>query len=263
MLGGWIGDFQDAAGYSFISDEFPKDRVVGFGYPDEFISPLMPTDNPGAADKAIKIGVGRINLFRPGNYRFTEEPGVVEIFPWTVEKKKDSVRFTQEFAENEIGYRLEKEIRPHSGGEAGLTISFALKNLSRKRPIQTLWYYHPFVAPGGMGADCYIDLPETLKPAFDFIKPLKRDDAGRLRLPDDYAEIATQLLEFTPADMGYLNKFSVGNVNHKKALVIEGNFPLAFLRVWYEPRTFSPEPFYHITLKAGDQISWSVKNSII
>ena len=85
---------------------------------------------------------------------------------------------------------------------------------------------------------------------------------GRLRLPDDYTEIKTQLLEFTPADMGRLNRFVAGNVNHKKILIIEGDFPLAFLRVWYEPRTFSPEPFYQITLAAGDEISWSVKNTI-
>jgi hypothetical protein len=114
-----------------------------------------------------------------------------------------------------------------------------------------------------MGADCYVDLPETLKPAFDFVMPLIKDDAGRLLLPDDFSEIKTQLMEFTPADMGQLNRFSVGNVNHKTALAIEGDFPLAFLRIWYEPRTFSPEPFYQMTLPAGDQISWSIKNSII
>lgn len=263
MLGGWIGDFQDATGYSFISEEFPKDRVVGFGFPDEFISPIIPADNPGEADRSVKIGVGRINLPRPGSYRFTEEPGVIEIFPWEIEEKKDAVIFTQEFSENEVGYRLEKTIRPHSGDKTGLTISLNLENLSRRRPIQTLWYYHPFVAPGGMGADCYIDLPETLRPAFDFIKPLETDDAGRLRLPDDYSEMPTQLLEFTPADMGYINRFILGNANHKKALLVEGDFPLAFLRVWYEPRTFSPEPFFYISLPAGDKISWSVKNSVI
>jgi len=236
---------------------------VGFGYPDEFINPIIPLDDPSAADAAVKIGVGRINLSRPGSYRFTEEPGLIEIFPWNIERKKDALKFTQEFNENEIGYRLEKIINLHPGVESGFTISFKLKNLCRKRPVQTLWYYHPFVAPGGMGADCYVDLPETLKPAFDFIKPLIKDDAGRLRLPDDFREIKTQLMEFTPADMGHLNRFSVGNVNHETALVIEGDFPLAFFRIWYEPRTYSPEPFYHITLPAGDQVSWSIKNSII
>ncbi|MBN1574613.1 MAG: hypothetical protein JW984_15555 [Deltaproteobacteria bacterium] len=262
-MGGWIADFHDKTGYSFISDDFPKDRVVGFGFPDEFISPIIPLDDPGKADKGVKIGVGRINLLRLGSYRFTEEPGLIEIFPWNIEKKKDAVKFIQEFIENEIGYRLEKRIELHSGREAGFTISFELKNLSRKRTIQTLWYYHPFVAPGGMGADCYIVLPETLRPAFDFIKPLTEDDSGRLRLPDDFSEIKTQLMEFTPADMGHLNRFSVGNVNHRAALLIEGDFPLAFLRIWYEPRTYSPEPFYYITLPAGDKISWSIKNSII
>jgi hypothetical protein len=236
---------------------------VGFGFPDEFINPIIPAGDPGRASTAVKIGVGRIDLPRPGSYRFTEEPGLVEIFPWNIEKKKDAVRFTQEFFENEVGYRLEKRIAPHSGKKAGLTISFKLENLSRERPIQTPWYYHPFVAPGGMGADCYVDLPETLVPAFDFIRPLVKDDAGRLRLPDDYTEITTQLLEFAPADMGYTNKYIVGNARHEKALVIEGDFPLAFLRIWYEPRTFSPEPFYNITLPAGGQISWSIKNSII
>ncbi len=270
VLGGWIADFQDSDGYSFVSEEFPKDRVVGFGYPDEFINPMMLSNSPGDETEAIKIGVGRINLFRPGNYRFTEEPGVIEIFPWVVEKSRDSIQFTQEVLEDGLGYRLTKEIKLHTDidvdtdmeGKSGFTISYNLNNLSQERPIQTLWYYHPFVAPGGMGGDCFIDLPNTLKPAFDFIKPLTKDSGGRLHLPDDYSEIKTQLLEFTPADMGHLNRFVVGNVNHRKALIIEGDFPLTFLRVWYEPRTFSPEPFFHINLSAGDEISWSVKNTI-
>ena len=294
-MGGWIADFQDSDGYSFVSEDFPKDKVVGFGCPDEFINPIMlsnspgdmkdaikvgvggsdefinpviVTENPGDATEAIKIGVGRINLFRPGNYRFTEEPGLIEIFPWVIEEGRDSIQFTQEALKGGLGYRLIKEIRLHTDvdieveRESGFTISYNLKNLSHERPIQTLWYYHPFVAPGGMGSNCFIDLPDTLRPTFDFVKPLTKDSEGRLRLPDDFTEIKTQLLEFTPADMGHLNRFVVGNVNHKKALIIEGDFPLAFLRVWYEPRTFSPEPFYHITLSAGDEISWSVKNTI-
>ena len=270
VLGGWIADFQDSDGYSFISKDFPEDKVVGFGYPDEFINPMMLTKIPGDATEAIKIGVGRISLLRPGNYRFTEEPGVIEIFPWVIEKNHNSIQFTQEVLEGGLGYRLTKEIRPHIymegdinvKGQAGFTISYNLKNLSQERPIQTLWYYHPFVAPGGMGSNCFIDLPDTLKPAFDFVKPLTKDNEGRLHLPDDFTEIKTQLLQFTPADMGHVNKFAIGNINHKKVLIIEGDFPLAFLRVWYEPRTFSPEPFYQITLAAGEEISWSVKNTI-
>ena len=262
VLGGWISDFVTGDGYSFISKEFPKDRVVGFGFPDEFISPMMIGDDPGSSRRGIKIGVGVINLFRPGSYRFTEEPGVVEIFPWEVVEGSGFISWTQEVIEGGIGYGLKKEVRLLSD-EAGFRITLSLQNLSKKRPIQTLWYYHPFVAPGGMGASCYLDIPDTMRPAYDFIKALDKDGEGRLRLPSEFSEIPTQLLEFTPADMGLENKISTWNVNHDLKLEISGDFPLAFLRLWYEPRVFSPEQFYHICLMPKEEIFWSVTNRII
>ena len=262
VLGGWISDFLTRDGYSFISKEFPKDRVVGFGFPDEFITPMMVGDDPGSSNRGIKIGVGMINLFRPGNYRFTEEPGVVEIFPWEVVEGDGFILWSQEVIEGEIGYRLKKEVRLLSN-EVGFKISFSLQNLSSERPIQTLWYYHPFVAPGGMGSDCYLEIPDTMRPSYDFIKVLDTDVDGRLRLPSDFSEISTQLLEFSPADMGLENRISLGNINHNLKLEISGDFPLAFLRLWYEPRVYSPEQFYYICLMPKEEIFWSVTNRII
>lgn len=260
VLGGWIDDFTTSDGYSFISREFPKDRVVGFGYPDEFIAPMMIGGDPGRASTALKIGVGTIHLERPGNYRFCEEPGVVEFFPWEVTEEKERIRFVQDVREGDLGYRLEKEISLLAG-EAGFTISYSLENRCDRRPIQTPWYCHPFVAPGGMGPDCFVGLPETLRPAYDFIQPLLTD-SGRYFLPDDYSTLSTQLLEFDPADMGLVNRFEVGNRTHDRSLMVEGDFPLAFLRIWYEPRVYSPEPFFRITLSPGETARWRLFNRI-
>lgn len=262
VLGGWISNFITKDGYSFISEKFPKDRVVGFGFPDEFITPMMIGDDPGSSMTGIKIGVGIIKLFRPGNYRFTEEPGVVEVFPWEVRDGSDFISWSQEVDDGGIGYRLKKEVR-FLPDEVGFKISLSLLNVSLSRPIQTLWYYHPFVAPGGMGSDCYLEIPDAMRPAYDFIKVLDNDGDGRLRLPGDFSDIPTQLLEFSPADMGLDNRFFIGNVNHDLVLEISGDFPLAFLRLWYEPRVFSPEPFYYIRLMPKEEIFWSVTNRII
>ncbi|MBN1883250.1 MAG: hypothetical protein JW885_13870 [Deltaproteobacteria bacterium] len=262
VLGGWIDDFTDSAGHSFISREFPKNRVVGFGYPDEFITPMMIGDDPGKAIRAVKIGVGVINLVRPGGYRFCEEPGVVEIFPWEVEEEGERIRFVQDVKEGALGYLLEKEVSLLEG-EAGFVVSHSLENRCDHRPIQTLWYCHPFVAPGGMGGDCYVGLPATLRPSYDFIQPLVVDDAGRHFLPNDFSQLSTQLLEFEPADMGLFNRFEVGNRTHDRRLVVEGDFPLAFLRIWYEPRVYSPEPFYRITLSPGETARWRLSHRII
>ena len=261
VLGGWIDEFTASDGSSFIAREFPKDRVVGFGYPDEFIAPMMIGDDPGRASRALKIGVGVIDLVRPGNYRFCEEPGVVEMFPWEVEEEPERIRFVQDVKEQNLGYRLEKEVSLLEG-EAGFAISYALENRCGHRPIQTLWYCHPFVAPGGMGKDCFVGLPGTLRPAYDFVQPLVTDDAGRHFLPDDFSQLSTQLLEFDPADMGLVNRFEVGNRTHDRRLVVEGDFPLAFLRIWYEPRVYSPEPFYRISLSPGETIRWRLVNRI-
>jgi hypothetical protein len=262
VLGGWISDFVTADGYSFVSAEFPKDRVVGFGYPDEFITPLIPGNAPGNSRAALKIGVGRINLFRPGSYRFTEEPGVIELFPWEVEEKADSIQWTQDISEGGVAYRLVKEVRLLSADD-GFSISFELTNRAAERPLQTLWYYHPFVAPGGMGSHCFFHIPDTLRPSYDFIKALEIDSEGRYRLPDDFSELKSQLLEFSPADMGRENWFVVGDIQHQRRLLVEGDFPLAFFRVWYEPRTFSPEPFYYLSLSPGETRRWSVINKIL
>jgi len=255
VLGGWIDDFTTSDGYSFIAKEFPKDRVVGFGYPDEFITPMMIGDDPGQAIMALKIGVGVINLHRPGSYRFCEEPGVMEIFPWEIHSEPGRIRFVQDVKEGSLGYRLEKEITLLED-EAGFIVSHVLENRCDRRPIQTLWYHHPFVAPGGMGKNCYVGLSGTLRPGYDFIQPLVTDDAGRYFLPGDFSQLPSQLLEFEPADMGLVNRLEVGSETHDRRLVIEGDFPLAFLRIWYEPRVYSPEPFFRISLSPGKEVQW-------
>ena len=197
VLGGWIEDIAASDGYSFRPPDFPRDRRVGFGYPDEFINPLFAGDKPALADTALKIGVGVIGLIRPGGYRFCEEPGVREILPWNVEKTDTSVRFVQEAAAGEVGYLLTKEIRL-AGDRPGFTVSWGLTNRSADRPIQTLWYWHPFVAPGAMGGRCYVRLPETFVPAYDFLKPLVTDDRGRIRLPDDFSDLPTPASRICP-----------------------------------------------------------------
>ena len=262
VLGGWIDDFTDSDGYSFISKEFPKDRVVGFGYPDEFIAPMMIGGDPGKATGALKIGVGVIDLLRPGGYRFCEEPGVREIFPWEIHEEPERIRFVQDVSEGDLGYLLEKEVSLLAG-EAGFVVSYSLENRCDRRPVQTLWYCHPFVAPGGMGEDCYVGLPGTLRPGFDFIQPLRTDDTGRHYLPGDFSQLSTQLLEFEPADMGLVNRFEVGNRTHDRRLAVEGDFLLAFLRIWYEPRVYSPEPFYRIALSPGETARWRLVHRIV
>ncbi len=262
VLGGWIDDMVAGDGYSFASPNFPRDRVVGFGYPDEFINPLFISDEPAQADTALKIGVGLIDLARPGGYRFCEEPGVREVLPWKTEAADCSCRWVQEAAAQGAGYRLEKTIRLLDDCP-GFVMSWTLTNCCSDRPIQTLWYWHPFIAPGGMGARCYASLPETLVPAYDFVRPLHTDADGRLLMPDDLTGLASQLLEFAPADHGLVNGFEVGNVDHERRLVVRGDFPLAFVRLWYERRVFSVEPFQHLCLMPGQKRSWSITITIV
>lgn len=262
VLGGWINDLTTGDGYTFASPDFPRDRIVGFGYPDEFISPLFVGDNPARAETALKIGVGLINLARPGGYRFCEEPGVCEVMSGQSEKADASYRWVQEAFMDGVGYRLEKAIELLDD-RPGFAISWGLTNRCVERPIQTLWYWHPFVAPGGMGGRCYARLPETCVPAYDFVRPLRADDEGRLRMPDDFVELPSQLLEFAPADHGLVNRIEVGNVDHDRRLVVQGDFPLAFVRLWYERRVFSVEPFHYLCLMPGAKRSWSITVTIV
>lgn len=262
VLGGWIGDIVASDGYSFCPPDFPSDRIFGFGYPDEFITPLFIGDRPALAEAALKIGVGIINLMRPGGYRFCEEPGVREVLPWKTELAETRARFVQEAAAGTVGYVLEKEVRL-MGDRAGFTVSWALTNRCLDRPIQTLWYWHPFVAPGAMGGHCFVRLPETLVPAYDFLGPLAADDRGRLRLPGEFCDLPTQLLEYVPADHGLCNRFEVGSVDHPKRLVFVGEFTLALTRIWYERRVYSVEPFQHLCVMPGQKKSWSIAVTIV
>jgi hypothetical protein len=262
VVGGWIGDVATSDGYTFSPRAFPSDRIYGFGYPDEFITPLYIGDRPAQADTALKIGVGIINLTRRGTYHFCDETGVREVVPWKVHETGTGMRFVQEATADGVGFVLEKEIRLMDD-RPGFTVSWGLTNRCLDRPIQTLWYWHPFVAPGEMGGRCFVTLPETLVPAYDFLMPLAADDRGRLRLPDDFSSLPTQLLEFTPADHGRVNRFELGNVDHVKRLVVTGDFTLAFLRVWYERRVFSVEPFQQLCVMPGNKRTWSIAVAVV
>jgi hypothetical protein len=237
--------------------EDKNDIKSGIGFYNEFgIESAIGYDETNEGDWFQKIGVGLLKK-EAADYLFSKK---YEIQPakFDVETMRDKIiiRCKSELV-NGYSYELKKEIEIL---ESGFFIKYHLKNTGSKT-IQTNEYTHNFVAINKelIGSDYILKFPFQIKP--------ERFEATVN--PEKKAVIGQKEFTFngTPSEPIFFSKISGGenvdahweilNTKTKIGISETGSFKTSKVNLWGTKHVISPELFFDISVKPGQDLEWS------
>jgi hypothetical protein len=232
------------------------DNKIGKGFYNEFgLHEAIGYREIPEGDWFHKIGIGLLKK-EGKDYVFSRQyeirPAVFEVIPGqetiTIRCQSESV--------NGYSYTLKKEIILI---ESGFIIQYELKNTGEK-PINANEYVHNFLAINKalIGCDYILKFPFELKPeVFDGIVN-----------PEEKVEISQHEIRFnaTPKEQFYFGNLSGSKeveaswelINTKQKIGIRetGDFKTKLVNLWGWGHVVSPELFFDICLKPGEEIKW-------
>ncbi len=250
--GGYVYQVADAAlGPLLSGPEYPSSApsvINGQGMPDVFQFTLFddPDDRPAAK---LIIGVGVLDNAvgqKAADSHFTLP--VASYCEWEIVQAADAVSMTTQQAHADHALGLERVVRLD---ERTLISTTRLKNTG-KREMPFRWFAHPFFPRMAKNESCKPGFPFTLPACGGFFV----DAQGAIGLTESYDWNAGcfQLLEGIEGE-----RFSVRQ-RHPivDAVTIDGDFPMHRVAIWANANTFSIEPFAQQTLRAGEELTWTL-----
>ncbi|HET9277300.1 MAG TPA: hypothetical protein VFN95_03920 [Flavitalea sp.] len=241
----------------------PKLHDAIVGPVEEFRLPLR-YDEAKVGETFIKIGVGSLNKIQEPSYRFSYTYDIVNGGKWSVQRQKDQVSFTHEFADSSgYSYLYSKTVQLIKGKPV-MVLQHSLKNVGKK-PIETTVYNHNFFV---------IDNEPTgpnMRMSFPFNIKVKEDDAS-LRGFGTVAEIQGKsivykrelnkgetvfsggLQGYKPVPEDY--NIKIENVKTGAGVVITGDAAIDKLVYWACSTTACPEPYIKLNVDPGKEIKW-------
>ncbi|MBN8216097.1 MAG: discoidin domain-containing protein [Spirochaetes bacterium] len=240
---------------NFLPIHDPLDSAGGAGLTEEFREPVGYEEAaPGGA--FIKVGIGLVER-RSGGYSFGANLRVLSNAPWTVEHSRNRARFTQRLSALGYGYEYEKTITLDAKA-ASLRLDHRLRNTGAKRLV-TDHYNHHFTL---------ID-DEPVGPSyaasFNFYHVAPSPDKNFLRVEGNVVRMVAALATNQPFMMrprGFSNARGnpvsvVHNGRTRAGVRIEAQYPVSAFVTYIDSRTLSPEAFYRIDLKPGEECRWA------
>jgi hypothetical protein len=272
---GIIGELK-YAGHNFYGPWFDKfdpqthdyvvqngDIVVGLasgsmGPTEEFNAPLG-FDDASAGGTFVKIGVGVLRKPDTAKYDHYRAYDIVDGAKWNVKSGATSIEFTQRVIDKAsgYGYLYTKTVRLVPG-QPQMMIEHSLKNIG-VHPIDTDVYDHNFLVLDKQptGPDFTIRVPYTIQPK----RPV---DTAFVSIHGNTISFNKQLSgddRLGVAIGGYSDKakdydFTVENTKEKASVRVTGDRPLANLSLFSTRSVVAMEPFVHLVVAKGQQISW-------
>src|SRR5262249_32919033 len=144
--GPWFNQFDPS-----VRDFIYRDGNIVVGAPSAMTGPVEEFQKPLGYDTAqaggnfVKVGVGVLRKPDATNYASFRPYDIVDSVTWKVNKKADSIEFTQELKDSGTGYGYIYTKTIHlTAGKPELVMSHKLTNTGRL-PIQTNVYDHNFL----------------------------------------------------------------------------------------------------------------------
>ncbi|WP_128545869.1 hypothetical protein [Larkinella soli] len=236
-------------------DPYLHDAISG---PVEEFSALgFDTAKPG--EPFVKIGVGSLRKTEDTKYQFVTPYQLIDGGAWSVDKKKDQVRFTHRLNDAAgYSYEYEKTVKL-TKDKPEMVLEHRLKNTGKQR-IETAVYNHNFLVIDQQpaGPDFRVQFPFTVK-AMDDLKGMAEVRGNELtytRPLQNKESFYTILQGYGPDAKDY--DIRVENRRTGAGVRIRGDRPFSKLAFWTNPRNLSPEPFIGIQLEPGQEFTWKL-----
>jgi hypothetical protein len=207
----------------------------------------------------LKIGVGLLRKPDDTPYSGYHLYEIVNGGSWKVEKKKDSVEFTQELndAASGYGYVYHKRISL-AAGKPVMEIEHTLRNTGTK-PIHTNVYDHNFLVLDKRTTDAgySVTLPFTISsshPPEEGLAEIRKNQIVFLKTFTGEDRVYTTIEGFGKSADDY--HVRIENSQAKAGVTIRGDRPLAKMALWSIRSNVSVEPFVEVTADPGGQTSW-------
>lgn len=208
----------------------------------------------------IKIGVGVLRKDE-SHYDYVRQYEIVDPGKWTVQRRRDSIEFTQELTDpsSGYGYIYTKTVRLIEG-KPEMVLEHTLKNTGR-RTIRSRVYNHNFLVLDHQppGPDFTIKVPFKIQvdqppdPEFAeirgsqvvYLKALQKED--RMQTPvGGFGD--------SPKD----NEIRIENRKVGAGMRITGDHPLTHLNLWSIRTVLAMEPFITMTVEPGKEFTWKM-----
>lgn len=212
----------------------------------------------GPMEEFLKVGIGTLQKPDDKPYYYATPYKILDHGHWTIETKKDQVKFIHQHAWKDFGYVYTKVVRLEPG-KAVMTLHHVLKNTGT-RAIETSVYNHNFFV---------IDRQPT-GPDFNvtFAFPL----SGECKSPAGIGELQGnriaykrvlargETLLFVPltgfGSTATDNRVTIENHASRAGVRISCDLPIERLVYWSASTTVCPEPFSRITVAPGAEMGW-------
>ena len=244
--GGYLYQLRDSEGRELFSGpEYPDRPTVfnGQGAPEVFCyqnyrtgAPINMNDNRG-----IILGIGSFDAIE-------DEPVLQDLCEWQCDVRDSSCTMTTEHAAYGWSYGLERTWELQ--GRTAISSS-CVENRGDK-PLEVLWFPHPFfpLVDGGMEFQINLPLDMEENPGF-------RKEGDRISMIPDF-DWVTGRLEWLQGDFaGPLE--AVWQHPVTGTVTMAADIAIAHLPLWANAHTISLEPYSYYQLEPGDSCKWSIR----
>ena len=208
----------------------------------------------------IKIGVGVLRKDE-SHYDYVKQYEIVDPGKWTVQRRRDSVEFTQELTDpsSGYGYIYHKTVRLIEG-KPEMVLEHTLINTGR-RTIRSRVYNHNFLVLDKQppGPDFTIAVAFQIQvahpPDREFAE-IRGNQVIYLKTLQKKERMQTPVGGFSDSPKD--NEFRIENRKVGAGMRITGDRPLVHLNLWSIRTVLAMEPFITMTVNPGKEFTWKM-----
>jgi hypothetical protein len=208
----------------------------------------------------IKIGVGVLRKDE-SHYDYVKQYEIVDPGKWTVQRRRDSVEFTQELTDpsSGYGYIYHKTVRLIEG-KPEMALEHTLINTGR-RTIRSRVYNHNFLVLDKQppGPDFTIAVPFQIQvahpPDREFAE-IRGNQVIYLKTLQNEDRMQTPVGGFSDSPKD--NEIRIENRKVGAGMRITGDHPLVHLNLWSIRTVLAMEPFITMTVNPGKEFTWKM-----